>query len=144
LASSSRSTRRCRCVPRSPARMSRTRRDNECAVNGCDGKGRAPHWSIGGNSLLGFIASSIAPWMDVSLPRTDGAAARRRRPSPTAPGARDQTQPTSAQAQPARSSQLRIRVELPIRSRDTQHFRSAHRHAETWRDLEHVPAVCCQ
>ena len=49
---------RCRCAPRSPARMSRTRRDNECGVSGCDGKGRAPHWSIGGNSGTTAVAAS--------------------------------------------------------------------------------------
>ena len=47
----------------------------------------------------------------------------------------------SAPAQRARSSRLRVRVELPVRSGDTKHFRGAHRDAETRWDLEHVPAV---
>src|SRR6478609_6871349 len=38
--------------------MSRTRRDNECGVNGCEGNGRAPHWSIGGNYGTPKVAAS--------------------------------------------------------------------------------------
>jgi len=44
---------------------------------------------------------------------------------PDPAGARDHvpsTQPTSARAQRARSSRLRIRVEPPVRSGDTQHL----------------------
>jgi len=42
-AASSRSTGRCRCARRSPARRSRTRPDNECGVIGTSGMGSAPH-----------------------------------------------------------------------------------------------------
>ena len=58
LAGLSRSTGRWRCAPRSPARMSRTRRDKECGVMGCNGKGSAPHWSIGGNTGTSVVLSS--------------------------------------------------------------------------------------
>src|SRR6478736_1614492 len=60
--------------------------------------------------------------------------------TPCARGQVPSMQPAWRRPQPARSSPLRIRVELPVRSGDTQHFRGTHRDAETRWDLEHVPA----
>ena len=56
--SSSVSTGRSRCAPRSPSRRSRTRRDSECGVSRWTGNGMYPHWSIGGSNGTARVAGS--------------------------------------------------------------------------------------